>query len=60
MANEALFESAKQHLDLDFIEIEYNKYKDFCPKQSGCLSADRGRIKDRIYQKHIDVVGLYS
>ena len=69
MANEALFESAKQHLDLDsrYIEIEYSTsiVEDFCPKQSvGCYtSADRGRIIVRGFIKtHHDVVifGLYS
>lgn len=70
MANEAIFESAKQHLDLDsrYIEIEYNTniVEDFCPKQSvGCYtSADRGRIivREDLSTKHHDVVifGLYS
>jgi hypothetical protein len=70
MANEAIFESAKKHLDLDsrYIEIEYNTniVKDFCPKQSvGCYtSADRGRIivREDLSKTHHDVVifGLYS
>jgi len=70
LANEAIFESAKKHLDLDsrYIQIEYNtnKVKDFCPKQSvGCYtSADRGRIivRDDLSKTHHDVVifGLYT
>jgi len=70
MANEALYESAKQHLDLDsrYIEIEYSTsiVEDFCPKQSvGCYtSADRGRIivREDLSKTHHDVVifGLYS
>ena len=70
MANEAIFESAKKHLDLDsrYIEIEYNTniVEDFCPKQSvGCYtSADRGRIivREDLSKTHHDVVifGLYS
>jgi hypothetical protein len=70
MANEAIFESAKQHLDLDssYIEIEYNTniVDDFCPKQSvGCYtSADRGRIivREDLSKTHHDVVifGLYT
>jgi hypothetical protein len=70
LANEAVFESAKEHLDLDtrYIQIEYNTsiVEDFCPKQSvGCYtSADRGRIivRDDLSKTHHDVVifGLYS
>ena len=70
LANEAIFESAKEHLDLDtkYIQIEYNTsiVEDFCPKQSvGCYtSADRGRIivRDDLSKTHHDVVifGLYS
>ena len=70
LANEAIFESAKEHLDLDtrHIQIEYNTslVEDFCPKQSvGCYtSADRGRIivRDDLSKTHHDVVifGLYS
>ena len=70
LANEAIFESAKEHLDLDsrYIQIEYNtnKVEDFCPKQSvGCYtSADRGRIivRDDLSKTHHDVVifGLYT
>jgi len=70
IANEAIFESAKQHLDLDsrYIEIEYNTniVEDFCPKQSvGCYtSADRGRIivREDLSKTHHDVVifGLYT
>ncbi|MDB4661305.1 hypothetical protein OAE69_01235 [Gammaproteobacteria bacterium] len=70
VANEAIFESAKQHLDSDsrYIEIEYNSnlVENFCPKQSvGCYtSADRGRIlvRDNLSKAHHDVVvfGLYS
>jgi len=70
MANEAIFESAKQHLELDssYIEIEYNTniVDDFCPKQSvGCYtSADRGRIivREDLSKTHHDVVifGLYT
>ena len=70
VANEAIFESAKQHLDSDsrYIEIEYNSnlVENFCPKQSvGCYtSADRGRIivRDDLSKVHHDVVvfGLYS
>ena len=70
LANEAIFESAKGHLDLDtrYIQIEYNTsiVEDFCPKQSvGCYtSADRGRIivRDDLSKTHHDVVifGLYS
>ena len=72
LANEAIFESAKDHLDLDldsrYIQIEYNTniVEDFCPKQSvGCYtSADRGRIivRDDLSKTHHDVVifGLYT
>ena len=70
IANEAIFDSAKEHLDLDsrYIQIEYNTnlVEDFCPKQSvGCYtSADRGRIivRDDLSKTHHDVVilGLYS
>ena len=70
LANEAIFESAKDHLDLDsrYIQIEYNTniVEDFCPKQSvGCYtSADRGRIivRDYLSKTHHDVVifGLYT
>ena len=70
LANEAIFESAKEHLDLDtrYIQIEYNAsiVEDFCPKQSvGCYtSADRGRIivRDDLSKTHHDVVifGLYT
>ena len=70
LANEAIFESAKEHLDLDtrYIQIEYNTsiVEDFCPKQSvGCYtSADRGRIivRDDLSKTHHDVVifGLYT
>ena len=70
IANEAIFDSAKEHLDLEsrYIEIEYNSaiVDEFCPKQSvGCYtSADRGRIivRDDLSKTHHDVVifGLYS
>ena len=70
LANEAIFESAKEHLNLDsrYIQIEYNTniVEDFCPKQSvGCYtSADRGRIivRDDLSKTHHDVVifGLYT
>ena len=70
LANEAIFESAKAHLNLDsrYIQIEYNTniVEDFCPKQSvGCYtSADRGRIIvwDDLSKTHHDVVifGLYT
>ena len=70
LANEAIFESAKEHLNLDsrYIQIEYNTsiVEDFCPKQSvGCYtSADRGRIivRDDLSKAHHDVVifGLYT
>ena len=70
LANEVIFESAKDHLDLDsrYIQIEYNTniVEDFCPKQSvGCYtSADRGRIivRDDLSKTHHDVVifGLYT
>ena len=61
LANEAIFESAKDHLDLDsrYIQIEYNTniVEDFCPKQSvGCYtSADRGRIivRDDLSKTHL-------
>ena len=70
LANEAIFDSAKEYLDLDsrYIQIEYNTniVEDFSPKQSvGCYtSADRGRIivRDDLSKTHHDVVifGLYS
>ena len=70
LANEAIFESAKEHLNLDsrYIQIEYNTniVEDFCPKQSvGCYtSADRGRIivRDDLSKTNHDVVifGLYT
>ena len=70
MANKVIFESAKNHLNLDskYIEIEYdfNLVKDFCPKQSvGCyISADMGRIfvENDLTKTYHDVVifGLYS
>ena len=70
MADKAIFESAKKHLNLDskYIEIEYdlNLVKDFCPKQSvGCyISADMGRIfvENDLSKTYHDVVifGLYS
>ena len=70
IADEAIFDSAKQYLELDskYIKIEYNTniVEDFCPKQSvGCYtSADRGRIivRDDLSKTHHDVVifGLYS
>ena len=70
MANKVIFESAKNHLNLDskYIEIEYdlNLVKDFCPKQSvGCyISADMGRIfvENDLSKTYHDVVifGLYS
>ena len=70
LANEAIFDSVKEYLDLDsrYIQIEYNTniVEDFCPKQSvGCYtSADRGRIivRDDLSKTHHDVVifGLYT
>ena len=70
IANEVIFDSAKEHLGLEskYIEIEYNSaiVDDFCPKQSvGCYtSADRGRIivRNNLSKTHHDVVvfGLYS
>ena len=70
IADEAIFDSARQYLELDskYIKIEYNTniVEDFCPKQSvGCYtSADRGRIivRDDLSKTHHDVVifGLYS
>ena len=70
LANEDIFESAKEHLNLDsrYIQIEYNTniVEDFCPKQSvGCYtSADRGRIivRNDLSKTHHDVVifGLYT
>ena len=70
MANKVIFESAKNHLNLDskYIEIEYdlNLVKDFCPKQSvGCyISTDMGRIyvDNELSKTYHDVVifGLYS
>ena len=70
LADEAIFESAKEHLNLDsrYIQIEYNTniVEGFCPKQSvGCYtSADRGRIivRDDLSKTHHDVVifGLYT
>ena len=70
LANEAIFDSAKEYLDLDsrYIQIEYNTniVEDFCPKQSvGCYtSADRGRIivRNDLSKTHHDVVifGLYT
>ena len=70
LANEAIFESAKEHLNLDsrYIQIEYNTniVKEFCQKPSvGCYtSADRGRIivRNDLSKTHHDVVifGLYT
>ena len=70
LANESIFENAKNHLESNarYIEVEYSSelVNDFCPKQSvGCYtSADRGRIilNDNISTTHHDVVifGLYS
>ena len=70
LANEAIFDSVKEYLDLDsrYIQIEYNTniVEDFCPKQSvGCYtSADRGRIivRNDLSKTHHDVVifGLYT
>ena len=64
LANESIFENAKNHLESNarYIEVEYSSelVNDFCPKQSvGCYtSADRGRIilKDNISTTHHDVV----
>ncbi len=70
MADKAIFESAKKHLNLDskYIEIEYDfdLVKNFCPKQSvGCyISTEMGRIfvDNDLSKTHHDVVifGLYS
>ena len=70
MADKAIFESAKKHLNLDskYIEIEYDfdLVKNFCPKQSvGCYtSTEMGRIfvDNDLSKTHHDVVifGLYS
>ena len=70
MADKAIFESAKKHLNLDskYIKIEYDfdLVKNFCPKQSvGCyISTEMGRIfvDNDLSKMHHDVVifGLYS